>query len=254
MKRILMACTILLSLAACQKENSVETPGQERLAEVRFGDEYAKFEYAANGQLTKAIVKDDVSTTGEEVVFNISYGSAGQISEVQKSDGETIRPMYQNNRLVKAEVFSGAEKVGYTDYIYENNLLKTVEIKFTAFGDDITTMKFVFTYDAQQRIQRSHVWLLNPLTDVLEDAGYSVLEYDNKTNPLYQARDFMLLLWDLPSPNNITKETQFLADNTLDETREYTYTYNSKNQPASAVQKTTSGGQQSNTNITFRYQ
>jgi hypothetical protein len=240
-------------LFACKKESSSTLPEGDKLLEVTTVDEHLKLQYDANGLVTKAFVKDVTATNGDEVVFNITYGSAGQINEVRKSDGEIIKPIYENNVLVRADVLSGIERIGYTSYEYLNGFVKSAEIKFVAFGDEISTMKFVFNYDAQQRVQRTNVWLYNPLTQTLVPAGYTTTEYDNKKNPLHAVKDLMLLLWEVPAVNNIIKEVQHNEDNTIDEIREYSYTYNDKQQPTQAVLKTTAGGQQSNTNINFRY-
>lgn len=254
MKQILIVCLAVFSLAACKKESATEVLGGDKLLEIKTGDEYLRFQYNTSGKLVKAVVKDESTTNGDEVVFDISYGSAGQISEVRKSDGEIIRPVYDGNEMTRAEVYIGNEKIGHTDYEYLNGLLKSVEIKFTAFGDDISTMKFILNYDGLQRVQKTSVWLLNPITSQLEPSGYVTNEYDNKKNPLHEISDFMLLLWENPGANNITKETQYHNDNSLDEVREFTYTYSQKQTPTQATMKTTSGGQQSNTTINFKYQ
>lgn len=253
MKQLLIAMVAISTLFACKKEDSLQQPASDKLLELQSGSEYLKLQYGSNGKLSKAIMVDETATNGEEVTFNISYNAEGKISEVQKSDGETIRPVYENNRLVRAEVIAGAERIGYTAYGYENGVLKTAEIKFTAFNDEITMMKFAFTYDAQNRVSQTHLWLYNPLTDELEFAGRTNTEYDNKVNPLYAIKDFLMLIWEIPAPNNIIKETQFKPDGSTDEVREYNITYNDKNQPAQAVMRSNSNGQQSDTNITFRY-
>lgn len=253
MKQLFIAFVAIATLFACKKEDSFQQPTSDKLLELQSGSEYLKLQYGTNGKLTKAIMVDEAVTNGEEVTFNIAYNAEGRISEVQKSDGETIRPVYENNRLVRADVFEGVERIGYTAYGYENGVVKTAEIKFTAFNDEITMMKFAFTYDAQQRVSQTSLWMFNPLTDQLEFAGRTNTEYDNKVNPLYSIKDFLILIWEIPAPNNIVKETQFNSDGSTDEVREYNITYNDKNQPSQAVMRSTSNGQQSNTNISFRY-
>lgn len=253
MKKLIIALLATSTFFACKKEDSFQQPGSDKLLELQSGSEYLKLQYSPNGKLTKAIMVDETVTNGDEVTFNISYNTEGKISEVQKSDGETIRPIYENNRLVRAEVLAGAERIGYTAYGYENGVLKTAEIKFTAFNDEVTMMKFAFAYDAQQRVSQTHLWMLNPLTDELEFAGRTSTEYDSKVNPLYSIKDFLMLIWEMPAPNNIIKETQFKPDGSIDEVREYNITYNEKNQPSQAVMRSSSNGQQSDTNISFRY-
>jgi YD repeat-containing protein len=253
MKYLLIAFFVFTTFFSCKKDNDNEPFLGLRLVEQRTGDEYVKLQYDGNGKIIKAIMLDEDLTNGEVVTYLIAYNGAGRISEVTNSNGETVRPEYENNRLVKAVVFVGNQEIGQTDYHYENGLLKEAEIKFKLFGQESTTMKFSFTYDAQLRVKQSDLWMLNPFTDELESAGYTVMEYDTKNNPLIEFSDFLLLMWDVPAANNVVKETQYFADDTVDEVRDYIFSYNALGYPVQAIMRTTSNGVQQDINLKYTY-
>lgn len=253
MKQLLIAFFAVVTFWSCNKENDVDPLAGTRLVEQRTGDEYVKLQYGSNGKIVKAIVLDQAITDGEEVTYNIAYNTAGRISEVTASNGEKIRTEYANNRLVKAVVLEDNQEKSHTIYQYENGLLKTAEIKVSFLGQTFTSMKFGFSYDAQQRVNKTDFWMVNPLTDELEYAGRTLTEYDSKKNPLYEFDDFLLLMWQVPAENNVVKETQFLEDNTLDEVREFIFTYNAKNYPVQAIMRTTSNGSSQDITLGFVY-
>lgn len=253
MKQLLIAFFAVVTFWSCDKENDTDPSAGTRLVEQRTGDEYVKLQYGSNGKIVKAIVVDQAITNGEEVTYNIAYNTAGRISEVTTSNGEKIRTEYANNRLVKAVVLEDNQEKSHTIYQYENGLLKTAEIKISFLGQTFTSMKFAFGYDAQQRVNKTDLWMVNPLTDELEYAGHTLTEYDSKKNPLYEFDDFLLLMWQVPAQNNVVKETQFLEDNTVDEVREFIFTYNAKNYPVQAIMRTTSNGSSQDITMGFVY-
>jgi hypothetical protein len=254
MKKFLIICLAAFTLAACEKKDPLPQQDAAQLVELKHGTEHVKLQYAPNGKVSKAIVKDEDLTSGDEIEYLINYNAQGRISEVVSSEGETIRPVYTGGLLTKAEYLAANVVYGFADYTYQNDLVKKVEVKLIEDDEPFTTLKFDLTYNAQKQLLKSEVSIFNPLTQQLEAAGYTTLEYDNKKNPLYDIREFMLLLLDIPAAQNIAKETQFDEANVVDETREYTYTYNAKNVPTAAVQKTTSPGQPVvTTNLTYTY-
>lgn len=254
MKHFFIAFFATITFFSCNKDVDNDSPAEGRLIEQRTGNEYVKLQYGSNGKIVKAIVLDEAITDGEEVTYNIAYNAAGRISEVTSKEGEVIRSEYANNRLVKAVILGDGQEIGHTDYHYENGLLKEAEISSRFFNQSFTTMKFSFTYDAQQRVKQSDLWMLNPLTDELEPAGYTVMEYDNRKNPLVGFSDFMLLMWQVPAENNVVKETQYFADDTIDEIREFNFTYNALQYPVQGIMRTTVNGQHVDTNLKFTYQ
>ena len=65
-------------------------------------------------------------------------------------------------------------------------------------------------------------------------AGHAELQYDQKTNPLYAHKDFLLFLWQGPSKNNAVVENIYDAQLTLQDRYQYQYTYQSNGLPEKA--------------------
>jgi hypothetical protein len=253
MKHYLIAFFAVITIFSCNKDMDNNTPSEGRLIEQRTGNEYVKLQYDNNGKVSKAIVLNEDFTNGEEVTYNISYNAIGRISEVTNTNGELIRTEYENDRLSKAIMLIGNEETGSTEYHYENGLLKEAQVKFKLFELEMITMKFRFTYDGQQRVKQSDLWMLNPITGELEPGGYTVFEFDSHKNPLYDLNDFLLLMWEVPAVNNVIKETQYHTDNTIDEVREFYFTYNAQQYPVEGIMRTKINGQQMDTNLKFKY-
>ena len=255
MKQFFIAFLAITTFFACKKDNDKDNdqPAGSRLVEQRTGDDYVKLEYGANGKVNKAIVLDEDFTNSEEVTYNISYNAAGRISEVLSSNNEVFQPVYENGRLTKATIMQDNQEIGSTEYTYENGLVKDAIVKFKVFDVEMVTMKFSFTYDAQQRVNQSRMWIHNPITNDLELAGHTEIEYDSKKNPLYDFSDFMLLMWEIPAVNNVVKETEYDSDNEVDEIRDFNYTYNADQYPVQAVMSTSVRGEVWNTILEFKY-
>jgi len=66
--------------------------------------------------------------------------------------------------------------------------------------------------------------------------------------------DFMMLMWEVPAENNVIKETQYFADDTIDEIREFNFTYNAQQYPVQGIMRTTVNGQHVDSNLKFTYQ
>ena len=67
--------------------------------------------------------------------------------------------------------------------------------------------------------------------------------------------DFLLMVYQVPAKENVLKEEHFDDSNELEETVEYTYTYNARNLPKEAVVKYTAAGQPaSTTTMLFKYE
>ena len=65
-------------------------------------------------------------------------------------------------------------------------------------------------------------------------AGHAELQYDQKTNPLYAHKDFLVFLWQGPSKNNAVVENIYDAQLTLEDRYQYEYTYKSGGLPEKA--------------------
>ena len=127
----LLAISGILFFASCKKDHSDQqapAPETVKLREYTDGDDFIKFQYDAGGILKKATVKNEISTSGTIVDFDISYGSCNKISELNSSAGEKIVPVYENGILKRADNFVGGERTGYTNYQFEGGNIKRATI------------------------------------------------------------------------------------------------------------------------------
>lgn len=254
MKTWSLVALLMLGLIACEKEKSAQPAPGQKITQLETGNEgNMRFTYNAAGQLVKAVITDEDLTNGDEITFDIVYGTNGKMREVRKSDGQTIKPQYVDNEMVKAELFEANELIGFTEYGYLNGHLKQAEVKLMDGNTPKPLMKFVLTYNAQQQPVKSSLWFTDMQTGTLVPSGHVDISYDNRVNPLKHLSDFMLLLLQLPSNNNILQEKQYDKTGALEEVRDFTYSYNSNNMPTTAQVKTTAGTQVSTTNLRYSY-
>jgi hypothetical protein len=103
-------------------------------------------------------------------------------------------------------------------------------------------------------VQKTNLFVSDFVNDRLVPAGYVTYEYDTKINPQAFVRDFLWIIWQPASANNVKKEVHVDQKNAMEETREYTFTYNSRNLPASAaVVKTVPGQPLQRLQLLFSY-
>ena len=241
-----------LVLSSCKKPTS-EPQASTKLKTVMSPDNQVTFTYNANGTIKTATVKNDFLTSGDLVNYEVSYNAAGKISEITSDEDIRIVPIYQNGVLVEAsfETLDGLE-LFVTTYSYVNSFLRSVEINSSA-GQ--AWLKFVFTSNAAGNVEKTEFFSQNPLNqNEFISGGTVTYAYDNKTNPLYAAKDLLHLLWVPASPNNTITEIHKDSNNDLEETVNYTYQYHSNGVPKSAVMQSTVVGQQPvNSTISFTY-
>lgn len=235
----------ILFFTSCKKDKSEEIPSgsQQKLEKISFGDEFLSFVYNTDGTLKQAVVKDDLASGGAPVTYNILYDAQKRMSEVNTSEGEKLVPVYVNNKLEKVEVKDNTNTViGRTDYVYNGNQVTSATVRTSLFGPLADLMKFEFTYSATGNLTRTNLFIANPVTQLLAPAGHVEYEHDNKENPLTPVSEFLKLVWFIPSKNNISKEVHKDENLVLEETMEYTYTYNSRNLPQAGIAKRTVPG------------
>jgi hypothetical protein len=247
---LVVSTTFIFS--SCKKPTS-EVFTSTRLKAATSPDNQVTFTYNANGSIKTAAVKNDLVTSGDLVNYEISYNAAGRISEITSDEDMRIVPIYQNGVLVEAsfETLNGLE-LFVTTYSYQNNFLKSVEIN-SAAGQ--AWLKFVFTNNAAGNVEKTEFFSQNPLNqNEFISGGTVTYTYDNKTNPLFAAKDLLHLLWAPATPNNTITEIHKDSNNDLEETVNYTYQYHPNGVPKQAVMQSTLVGQQPvNSTITFTY-
>ena len=235
----------VLFFTSCKKDKSEEIPtgSAQKLEKISIGEDFLNFVYNADGTLKQAIVKDEFSSGGDVVTYTITYDAQKRMSQVSTSEGEKLFPVYVNNQLAKVEVKDNANTlIGITEYTYEGSLLKTATVRTNLTGPMIDLMKFEFAYNAAGNISKTSYFFVDPVNGGLDPDGYVTYEYDNKQNPLAAVKEFLKLIWYVPSNNNILKEVHVDANAAVEETVEYNYSYNARNLPQSGTVKRTVPG------------
>lgn len=232
-----LAAAFTLVFTSCKKKDTLTpvTPVTTQLKEYRNDGEFIRLTYNAGGSVQKATVKTELNTGNAVVDYTISYNAQKKIAEISNTAGEKIIPVYDNNVLVRADIFDGAVKTGYTAYHYETGLLKRATIYLNQGADFEPMLEFIFTHDGAGNVTQTVVMMANGTPGQLRRAGHVTAQYDQKKNPLYDHRDLMALLWHGVSVNNPVREEHFAANNTLEDRYDYVYTYNAANLPQKAT-------------------
>lgn len=245
-------------LVSCDKEDSEQPapppPVNVKLKEFRNDEDFVRFSYAADGKINKATVKSALNTSNGVVEYAITY-QGQQLASLQGDNGETIVTVYENNKLKRADIFVGQDRVGYSNYFFENDLLKSVTIYTATDSDFEPILEFSFAYNAAGNVSETVVMSASGIPNLLTRAGHTTYEYDQKTNPLLAYNDILLLFWQVASKNNITLENHFDSNLQPEDRYAYTYTYKANGLPEKAVVKIGLPGQPGTTaNIEYIYQ
>jgi hypothetical protein len=235
--RIVLMAAILL-FASCKKDKNPDPalpppPVNLTLQEYRDGEDFMRFEYNTDGSLKKATVKNDINTSGDIVDFSISY-NAGKISEVNSSSGEKIVPVYENNILKRADYFVAGQRTGYTNYQFENGAVKRATIYAGEGNEYNPILEFIYQYNGNGNVTEGTIMAGTDTPGHMVRAGHAEMQYDQKTNPLYVHKDFLVFLWQGISKNNAVVENIYDAQLTLEGRYQYEYTYKSNGLPEKA--------------------
>jgi hypothetical protein len=256
---LFLLTTGLLLLAACKKEysNGTTPPTTATKFKSRSGEDgFISFEYNTDGSIKKAAVANEGSPD-DTTRYTVSYTADKRIIEIVNDAGVKFTPVYTGEELTRVQIRTlQNDALAYTDYEYLNGFLKSVSVFFVS-GNQVTPFyKSSFIYDASGNIRRTQLFSADPLSpDGLSPDGTTRSVFDNKTNPLFAARDFLWMILITPSPKNTSKEESFDRNNQPERTKEYNYVYNDKILPASAVLTETIPGKPIQTkNISYHYQ
>jgi len=255
---VLFILAVAMLLTACKKEYSYNGPPPTAVIrfESRSGDDgFTSFEYNIDGSIKKAAVANQLSPD-DTTRYTVSYAADKRIREIINDAGVKFTPVYTDGKLTRVQIRTlQNDALGYTDYEYLNGFLKSVTVFFVS-GNQVTPFfKSSFMYDAAGNIRRTQLFSADPLSpDGLSPDGTTQSVFDNKTNPLYAAKEFLWMILIIPSPNNVSKEEAFDRNNQPERTKEYNYVYNNKELPLSAVLTEIIPGKPTQTkNIAYRY-
>lgn len=244
---------------ACKKDkdNTPEPtppPVVQKLREFKNGEEFIRFNYNAAGEVNQVTVNSDLNTGGIPTVYTVNYDAAKRLSSLE-STGEKIVAVYENNVLSRADFFEADQRIGYTNYQFENGLIKRATLYFGEDNDYQPYLEFNFTHNAAGNITEMVTLTASGVPGQLVRAGHVTYQYDQKTNPRYQQRDLLAMFWQSANKNNITIEDHFDSDLQPEDRFAYNYQYNDKGLPKSAVVTQGPPGQPPvTTNQSYTYQ
>ena len=236
--RLALFSVLLLLATSCKKDDN-PNPGPQpvpvtKLQEFKDGEDFIRFQYNTDGSLKKATVKNDINTDGDVVDFTITYNEAKVITRVNSSSGEELVPVYENNVLTRADIFMAGERTGYTNYQFQNGYMRKATIYISDGNDFQPILEFQYDYNASGNVAQGIILIGTDVPGQMVRAGHVDLQYDNKNNPLFAHKDFLALLWQGPSKNNVLTETIFDSNLVLEDKNVYTYTYKANGFPEKA--------------------
>lgn len=253
---LVLFSSLLLLVSSCKKDDNPEPPPvpQTKLSEYKDGEDFIRFQYNTDGTIKKATVKNEINTSNDVVDFTLTYNDQKVITEMNSSSGEKIVPVYENNVLKRADIFMAGERTGYTNYVFENGYMKKATI-YVASGVDFTPiLEFDYTYSANGNVSQGVIMIGTGVPGQMVRAGHVNLQHDNKTNPLFEYRNFFALLWQGPSKNNVTVEDVFDENQVQTDKSVYTYTYKINGLPDGATVKNGMPGEpQTESTVGFVY-
>lgn len=239
---LILLSSLLAVAVSCKKDKDVirDTPAPTeptRISEYKNGEEFVHFDYNQDGTVRKATVKDELSTNGEVIEYNISYDVAKKITAIESSAGEKIIPVYENGALTRTDIFVENERTGFNNYHFENNQLKRITLYWGEGTDFMPIFELNFAYDNAGNNTETVLLASWGEPGNMQRIGHLTYEYDTKVNPLHAQKELLALLLQGASKNNVIKEDQFDSDLQLEERTTYTYTYKTNGLPAQAEVK-----------------
>lgn len=257
-KPILLFALAIASLASCKKDSNNPGPGDPQTPETELiqftnGDEYVKFNYGTDNNISTVILKNEIMTDDEETTYNVEYAN-GKIASLT-SPMHKLVPVYENGALKRTDMFENDEKVSFTSYDYENNKLKNVTLYYNNDGTYHPMFGYVLNYANSENPSEVIAMMAGNQPNLLVRAGSVNMQFDSRVNPLYKHKDLLLMLWQVSSKNNVTAEDHFDEALTLEDKYVYTYDYFNNGLPKSAKVKKGLPGQPSETiNINYIYE
>lgn len=246
-----------VTFSSCKKDDNETIPSPAKplqLTEFSDGTDTTKFDYNPDGSLKTITLANDPVSFDDNVTYTVRYLANKKIDELNGSNGTKIKLSYTNGLVTKSEAFNGVSKFGETVFQYNGNVLKSAIISLVDNGISVPFFRSDLTINGAGNISRANSFVFNPLTNELESTGHAISQYDNKINPFANLRDVILVFWQEPSKNNITKQEYFKSNGAAEAVIQTVYTYNDKGYPTRATMTENEPGEPQTTAIlTFKY-
>lgn len=246
-KLTLILAVASISVAGCKKDKGPKPVEQtKKISRVEEnGQTTASFQYNADGSLKSLTMDLGIL---DPTTFNFTYNAQKKIAEVNTTDGDKVKFVYQAGILVWAENYEEGKKISENNFQYENGRIKSNTL-LTGYpqGDGSTlykpTYRSVFHYNGNGTVQKVSNYTLDNNQLVLENE-YVYQQYDNKKNPLTIMAEFsQVMMYQAVSANNPVSEKMYNANGGVDETTENVYTYDAAGYPTTVRSTTTVPGQ-----------
>lgn len=252
-KSTLFALTLLLSLAACEKD-PIETPppttippqqqlpnplpANARIKQMKWTEiDHQTFTYNAEGQVAQLrsqwqYVEGD-PTKIRTIVYDFQYDAQDRPVQITLSDGFTVRYFYHGNLIhLTKEFYPGGAVAREVTYIYAGDRISHETWRVSnAPGEPVSVYKHAFSYDARGNLSKVDIYEQqeNLQYQLLETVEYS--EFDDKINPTSWLNRYPYLPQLRLQYNNPGKEIRRPVGSAA-ETTNYAYTYNAQGLPA----------------------
>ena len=164
--------------------NSPEPPpAAQRIKEFKTGEEFIRFDYNAAGDVNKVTINSDINTGGIDMTYTVNYDAGKKITSLD-AGAEKIIPVYENNLLKRADIFQEGVRVGYTNYQFENGVIKRATIYFGEGNDFQPFLEFNFTYNAAGNITENVALMANGEPGHMERSGHINLSIRSEIKPI----------------------------------------------------------------------
>lgn len=226
----LLVLVAVAAVSSCKKDKKIADPApavRPRLFSLEQDDQnYMIFGYTNKGYLNKFKAVNELATTeahftyddvdnklitgtwdGYELEFSYQNGLLNRIYFTPDNDNSSLDEHY-----LKFTYFNG--RVSQTvDYVLEDNVF-------------VPRAEHVYEYYANGDVKTQTYFHLADLPDQWEQVERNVYEYDDKVNATQIPDEVAYLLYMPKSAHNFKKISTYNAIDALNETSQYSYTYN----------------------------
>lgn len=259
--------SMVIALSSCNKNDNdplpnptpipqpVPVPPAKKLVEFKNGEDFIRLEYDNAGSIKKAIVKNNLVTTGQPVEYNVIFHPDGNLATLYANNGQRIEPVYENDVLIRSNYYYDNERQAYTNFHYENGNLKIATLYHLMGSDFEPLLEFRYEYNAAGNVTERVTMMADGEPGHMVRAGMDRYDYDEKASPLLAQKELLAILLEAASKNNVKFEREYDAVGNIQKETFLTYTYNAAGQPLTAAVKVRVPGEpEENKEVSFSYE
>lgn len=240
LKNLGMMLVAAVAFASCKKSESGggnPPPSGKKLIKTEISaEEYSVFDYNGDGALTKVTDYEEGTISS---IANFVYANK-KVTEAAYGSGEKLRFTYSGDNIDTMKIYSNTGVyAGFVKYTYNGNKINQQSFFYGEEGNFMEMQRLKFTYSPSGNVATQTMEVLDIESSqwiVYGKTAYT--RYDNKINPLSLSSLAILgKIAGVVQKNNVEEEKYYQADNTLSETRTYTYTYDNDGYPTAVTEK-----------------